>query len=202
MTFLRQNTAITVVVGPFIDWSDGKTLLRDNDEFTPSDITAELVKGSSSSTLALTKTGGDNNMNLTGKGLATLTLTAANIDTPGQLKLCFVDAVPGGFPTETILPVEEDFIVLPANVYDALFGSGHLVVDINPAMTGITQGGTMTFATAMNILLAFAAGRGRKKAGVSNKTIELLDPEDDETVILTEVLQKISPYRTVTINIG
>jgi len=130
MRYLRQNTAVTIVVGLFVDYSDGKTLLRDNTEFDPTDIVCELVKGNSSSELTLTKTGGDNNINLTGKGLATLELTAANVDTLGSLRLSFSDAIVSEFPTETILAFSEDFAVLPANVYDSMFGSDKLQVDI------------------------------------------------------------------------
>jgi len=103
MRYLRQNTAVTIVVGLFVDYSDGKTLLRDNDEFDPTDIVCELVKGNSSSELTLSKTGGDNDINLTGKGLATLELTAGNVATLGQLRLSFTDAIVDSFPTETIL---------------------------------------------------------------------------------------------------
>ncbi|RKY09839.1 MAG: hypothetical protein DRP56_02050 [Planctomycetota bacterium] len=130
MRCLKQNTAITVVIGPVMDWANGKTRLTDNSEFAPStDLQLELVKGSTSSTLTLTKTGGSNDCNLTGKGLATVELTAGNTDTLGQLRLCLSDKDIGGYPSETILPVTEDFMVMAANVYDSLYGSDKLQVD-------------------------------------------------------------------------
>lgn len=132
MKYLRQNTAVSVVVGPFIDWQNGKSLLRDNGDFVPADIVCELVKGINSSVLTLTKTGGVNDIVLTGKGLATLELTAANVDTLGTLRLSFTDAIieSSGFPTQTILAFIEDFTVLPAGVYDALVGGNQLPVDV------------------------------------------------------------------------
>jgi hypothetical protein len=132
MIYLRQNTAVSVVVGLFVDWQNSKSLLRDNADFQPSDITCELVKGITSSTLTLTKTGGVNDIVLTGKGLATLELTAANVDTPGPLILSFADAlrVVDGFPTQTILSFKEDFMVMPAEVYDALIGGNVLPADV------------------------------------------------------------------------
>lgn len=131
MRYLKQSTAITIVVGQFVDFSDGKTLLTDNNDFTPADLVCELVKGNSSSELTLTKTGGDNDINLTGKGLATLELTAANVGTLGQLRLSFTNAISGGYSTETILPFIEDFEVLPANVYDSMFSTDKLQVDVS-----------------------------------------------------------------------
>jgi hypothetical protein len=132
LRYLRQNTAVSVVVGPFVDWQNGKSLLRDNADFVPADIVCELVKGIASSTLTLTKTGGNNDIVLTGKGLATLELTAANVDTLGPLRLSFTDALVAGsgFPTQTILSFVEDFMVLPAGVYDSLIGGNKLQVDI------------------------------------------------------------------------
>lgn len=131
MRYLRQNTAVSIVVGPFVDWQNGKSLLRDNDDFVPADIVCELVKGISSSLLTLTKTGGDNDIVLTGKGLATLELTAANVDTLGPLRLSFTDALVEGFPTQTILSFVEDFMVLPAGVYDSLVGGDDLPVNVD-----------------------------------------------------------------------
>lgn len=130
MRYLRQNTAVSIVVGPFVDWQNGKSLLRDNADFVPADIVCELVKGIASSTLTLTKTGGANDIVLTGKGLATLELTAANVDTLGPLRLSFVDVLVNGFPSQTILSFIEDFTVLPASVYDSLIGGNKLQVDI------------------------------------------------------------------------
>jgi hypothetical protein len=130
LRYLRQNTAVSIVVGPFVDWQNGKSLLRDNDDFEPTDIVCELVKGISSSELTLTKTGGVNDIALTGKGLATLELTAANVDTLGPLRLSFTDALVTGFPTQTILSFVEDFTVLPAGVYDALIGGNVLPADV------------------------------------------------------------------------
>jgi hypothetical protein len=126
MRYLRQNTAVTIIVGPFVDWQNGKSLLLDQADFTPSDITCELIKGSTSSELTLTKTGGDNNIVLTGKGQATLELTAADTDTPGGLRLSFADKIVDGFPTQTILAFAEDFMVMPAESYDAMFGDSNL----------------------------------------------------------------------------
>ena len=120
MRYLKQNTAVTIVIGSLVDWADGKTLLRDNEDWVPADITCELIKGSSSSTVTLTQTGGSNDCNLTGKGQATLELTASDTDTAGQLRLSFANKITDDYSSNVILPFVEDFMVLPANVYDSL----------------------------------------------------------------------------------
>ena len=120
MRFLRQNTAVQIVVGPMIDWMDGKTLMRLNDDFYPDALNCELVKGSTGSNLTLTKTGGSNTINLSGNGLAVLSLTVVNTDTARHLRLFFSNAIVEDYPTDTILPFTEDFIVLNQDAYDAL----------------------------------------------------------------------------------
>ncbi|MGD9210523.1 MAG: hypothetical protein PVI90_07095 [Desulfobacteraceae bacterium] len=88
-----------------------------------------------------------------------------------------------------------------SDVSTLLDGLNDISVSEILAMTGITQGGTLTFAKAMNILLAYAAGLARDKSGESGTVIERLDPEDGSTVIITETLQEETPYRDVGINI-
>jgi hypothetical protein len=122
MRVLRQGTAATIIVGLFIDWSDAKTPLSDNDAFDPTDLACELIKGAVSADLTLAKTGGDNNINLTGKGQATLTITAANVDTLGRLRISFTNKVTGGISSDLILAFCEDFTVLSKEAYDRMHG--------------------------------------------------------------------------------
>lgn len=120
MRFLKKSTAVTIVIGPLRDWADGKTLLIDNDTFDPANLHCELIKGSTSSALTLAKTGVDNNINLTGYGMATLTLTATDTATAGQLRIGIINAVVDEYSTDYILPIVEDFTILHADAYDAL----------------------------------------------------------------------------------
>lgn len=176
MRYLKQNTAVTIVIGPFVDWKNGKSLLRDNGDFEPTDITCELIKGSTSSTLTLTKTGGNNNVNLTGKGLATLTLTVNDTNTLGQLRLSFADVLVSGFPSQTILSFIEDFMVMPAEAYDALFGINKF----------------------FKMLLAWIEGTWNLKSG-SSDTWQVSDALDkDEQVLEVQVKEDANPYKQVT----
>jgi len=195
--YLKQNTAVTIVVGPFVDWKNAKSLLRVDADFVPAKITCELIKGNTSSTLTLTKTGGDNDIVLTGKGLATLELTAANVDTLGQLRLCFADAMISGYPTQTILTFVEDFSVLPANVYDSLFGTSKLQVDIL-TLAGFTSGGTLTIANLLKSLAAFIEGTYKLKAGTTD-TWQVSDADDkDVNVLEIQLKENADPYKQVT----
>ncbi|HBG77500.1 MAG TPA: hypothetical protein DDW84_01440 [Phycisphaerales bacterium] len=132
---LRQNTATTITVGHFRDWSDGKAVLTDNNDFDVNDIVCELAIGSENRILPLKKTGdaNDNILTLTGYGLATLTLCPNDVNVAGNLMLSFTSYTdPCGVSTDTILAFREDYTVLPANTYDSLYaGSGKLQVDIS-----------------------------------------------------------------------
>lgn len=117
MRYLRKNTAVTVVIGPLVDWADGKTLLTDNAAFDPSKLHCELVKNSTSETLTLSKTTGENLINLTGYGLATLTLTADNTNFEGELRISLTNAVVDEYSSDLILPYVENWQVYPPEVY-------------------------------------------------------------------------------------
>jgi len=120
MRYLRKNTAAQVPVGPLVDWMDGKTLLRDDGAFYPDRLVCERVIGAASVELLLTKSGGEHNLVLTGNGLALLDLTAEDTAIAGRLRVLLANAVVDGYPTDTILPVVEDFFVLVPAAYDAL----------------------------------------------------------------------------------
>jgi hypothetical protein len=115
--WLRQSTAATVMVGPFVDETDGftaetgLTLAGMND--------AEAIKTGSGSVVdiaALTFT------HVQG-GQYTLALTSSETDTLGRLRLFFRDA-------GVSRPLFADFMVVPANVYDSLvLGSDTIYAD-------------------------------------------------------------------------
>lgn len=124
MRYLRKNTAVTVIVGPLVDWADGKTLLTDNAAFDPSKITCELIKNATSQILTLSKTTGENLINLTGTGMATLTLSSSNTDTEGGLRLVLSNAIADSYSSDLVLPLTEDFTVYGEGVWAALFEEG------------------------------------------------------------------------------
>jgi hypothetical protein len=119
MRFLKQSTATTVVIGPFVDETDQKTPETTLDLSTAD--YAELFKHNSGTTVDFS---GVTATAVTGaNGMYSIPLTASHTDTLGQLTLYIAD-------TSLCLPRVEHFQVLPANVYDSLFGSDLLQVDL------------------------------------------------------------------------
>lgn len=113
MLMLKQSTAVTVKIGPFVDDTDGKT--------------AETGLTLARADIRLSKNGGD---------IAQKTeTTAATADELGVYD-CPLDGTDTGtlgrlqlwVHAAGALPVWHEFMVLPANVWDSLFGSDKLQV--------------------------------------------------------------------------
>jgi hypothetical protein len=160
MRYLRQNTAVIVSVGPFLDYADG---LTPKDTMTVTGITAVLVyddddgTAPNHTTWTCAASGSDNDLVATGHcGMWECELTAANTNFTGRAMLCFTDP-------DQICPVFHEFQVLTANVYDSLFtGAGPTgdLLDIN-----VTQWlGTAAHAATVNgvpvVQLHDSAGAG------------------------------------------
>lgn len=130
MQFLRKNTAVRITVGPFLDVTDGVTPLLavtvtgctltmtvDDDDNTAANLVVDV---------SLTASGGDNDMvHITNDnaGYYDLELTAAQTNYSGRVSLCIND-------DNVHLPVFHRFMILNAQVYDSLFGSDLLDVNV------------------------------------------------------------------------
>jgi hypothetical protein len=113
---LRQSTAVTLKIGPYLDETDGKT--------------AETGLTLSQADIRLSKNGG----NMAQKneasacthdeiGVYGCPVDTTDTNTLGRLQL---------FSHESgALPVWHEYMVLPANVWDALYGSDMLKVDVH-----------------------------------------------------------------------
>jgi len=116
MQWLKQSTAVTVKLGPFLDESDGKT--------------AETGLTISQADVRLSKNGG----NFAQKSSA----SACTHDESGWYD-CALDATDTGTLGRLVvavhesgaLPVWREFVVVPANVWDSFFGSDLLQVDVH-----------------------------------------------------------------------
>ena len=113
MQFLKQSTAVTIPAGPFLDDADGKT--------------AETGLSIIQADIRLSKNGGDfaQAHNATGathdeNGYYDLPLDTTDTNTLGCLRITISKS--------GALPVWEDFMILPAAVYNAVFGSGSIFV--------------------------------------------------------------------------
>lgn len=134
--WLKQSTAKVVSFGPFLDKTDGVTeetgLVSALDHATTG---IKLSKNGGALTIrhaTVTATTYD------AYGMYRVTLDTTDTNTLGTLRMAFNEAA-------TCLPVWQDFMILPANVYDSLV-SGSDLIDVS--MTQILGTAVSTPATA------------------------------------------------------
>lgn len=122
---VRDGDDAVIFCGPFIDYSDGKTLIDASLDVNSSDITCQLYKSFDATLVTVSA-----DVNWVTDGYAELTVPDLIIDGPGNYRICFANAAPGGISTETILPFSEYFTVYPENVYDSFYSTDKLQVDM------------------------------------------------------------------------
>jgi hypothetical protein len=110
MQYLKADTAATILIGPFVDATDGVTpetgvTLGGADQ-------AELMKHDGTSFVDIS---GRTFTHKAG-GVYTLALSTADTDTEGRLSVFIGD-------TDVCLPIVKDFTVVNANVFDSLFAA-------------------------------------------------------------------------------
>jgi hypothetical protein len=116
MRYLKQSTSVDLPIGPFLDATDGITA-ESGLTITQPDV--RLKKGAAAwaqKAAAQTLTHEEN-------GYYEVTLDATDTNTLGPLRLAVHES--------GALPVWEDFEVMPANVWDSLFGADALQVHAN-----------------------------------------------------------------------
>ncbi len=80
-------------------------------------------------------------------------------------------------------------------------GSGASAAEVVTALmahTGFTAGGTMAYDDLLKLLAGLVAGTWRAKPADSTKQ-ELLDADDDASILLTQTLSASTPYKEVNI---
>ena len=129
---LKEDVGTTVIIGPFIDETDGKTA---ETALITSDIDFNLYKNDATKVdVTLTPSGGDNDCAHVEDGYYSLELRDSDTNTPGYLR--------GTFQISGALIFHEDWNVLPANVYDSRYSdTGYVRAD------AIRWGGTAITAT-------------------------------------------------------
>jgi hypothetical protein len=119
---LRQSTAVDIPIGPFLDETDGKTI-EDGLTITQPDVRLKKNGGnwaqkSAAQTLSHEEF-----------GYYELTLSTTDTDTLGLLKIAVHES--------GALPVWLDAVVMPANVWDSLFGSDKLQIHADEITNGL-----------------------------------------------------------------
>ena len=108
MRYLRQSTAVDVLLGPFVDDTDGKTT---EEALTLSQADLQLSKNGAAAAQKNDATSGTHRYG----GNYMVDLDATDTNTVGSLRLMCKEA--------GALPIVADFMVLEEAVYDALFRS-------------------------------------------------------------------------------
>lgn len=118
--WLKQSTAVTIPLGPFLDEDDGKT--------------AETLLTIQKADLRLKKNGGNMAAASADQGASDAgaphdelgvydgSLDATDTDTLGRLDIFIHEA--------GALPVKQSYMIVPANVWDSVFGADKLQVDL------------------------------------------------------------------------
>lgn len=112
--WLKQSTAADVVIGPFVDDTDGKTA---ETGLTISQADCQLSKNGG----AVAQKNDATSASHLGGGHYKVPLNTTDTNTLGRLRL-YVNE--GG-----ALPAWIDFMVVPANIWDSFFGADYLQVD-------------------------------------------------------------------------
>jgi len=202
---LKQSTACTIPIGPFLDSADGVTK---ETGLTISQADVRLSKNGANIAQKNESTSATHDE----LGVYACPLDATDTGTLGRLR---VEVHESG-----ALPWWQDFSVITAEEWDRKYGAK--AVDIKTelaailedtattlltamptaikAMTGLTEGGTWTFAKLIEVMFAMYAGKWQLKSG-SETVLEILDPEDDATVIAEYTRSPTSPYQQVDIKI-
>lgn len=125
MQYLKADTIATVLIGPFVDKGDGVTP-EEGVTLAAAD-SAEIMKHDGTTFVDIAAANG-NQCTLTHKekGMYTLVIPAAVLDTEGRLTVFISDE-------SVCLPVWKDFMVVNANIYDSLYAvaaTDYLQVDL------------------------------------------------------------------------
>lgn len=145
---LKQSTAAVISFGPFVAPGDGVTLVT------------SLVSALDAATtgIKISKNGGalaDRSATITATtydayGNYLVTLNTTDTNTLGRLRVQFTAA-------GTNMPVWDDFVVLPASVYDGIIAGGTTIPAATLASTTNITGGTITTTTNLTNLPSIPA---------------------------------------------
>lgn len=160
--FLKEGTAATIKLGPFVDDSDGKT--------------AETGLTIKKANVRLSKNGGDMAAASADQGTSDagaahdelgyydISLDADDTDTPGRLR---VMATMSG-----ALPVWQDFIVLPALVYARLIADDQAIDELHVIKAMVANKSEYTVSTGVMVV----------KDDDGTTTLKTLTPSEEDGV--------------------
>jgi len=162
MNILKQSTATTIKLGPFIDDTDGKT--------------AETALTIAQADVRLSKNGGDfaQTNNTAGathdeNGYYDIPLNATDTGTLGRLRVAVSKS--------GALPVWQDFLVVTANVYDTLCSTDSLDVNVTSLADDVITAAKFDEFTAFPLKAADTGSTQVARTGADGDTLETLSDE-------------------------
>jgi len=162
MNILKQSTAATIKLGPFIDDSDGKT--------------AETGLTISQADIRLSKNGGDfaQTHNATGAthdefGYYDIPLDTTDTNTLGRLRVAVSES--------GALPVWQDFLVVTANVYDTLCSTDTFDVNVTALANDVITSNAFDESSAYPLKSADTGSTQVARVGADSDTLETLSDE-------------------------
>lgn len=175
---LKEDTATTITVGPFVDATDGVT---PENAMTVTAITCTIVKdgGTSATSFSPTASAGSNDMVFvtSSQGYYNLELTATNTDTAGRFNINCID-------TDVAVPSFHEFMVMPTNEYDSLFSTDVLQVHVIEYTAGVIDSTAVGTLTGGDLGVGVFAANAITDAATANDvqvdvlTIETVDATD------------------------
>lgn len=135
MRILKANTAVRLVVGPLCDKTTGLAKPSMTVTNMAMNMWHEHDDGSaptkSIDAVSFTASGGDNDMVELAGGYYDIEITAAQLNiTAGRASFCIYD-------DDVILPYFEEWLVVPANVFDSIMGTDKLDINVAEMAAGI-----------------------------------------------------------------
>jgi hypothetical protein len=175
MNILKQSTAATIKLGPFVDDTDGKT--------------AETALTIGQADIRLSKNGGDiaQTHNATGAthdelGYYDIPLDTTDTGTLGRLRVLVSKA--------GALPVWQEYLVVTANVYDTLCSTDTFDVNVTSLADDVITAAKFDESTAYPLKSADTGSTQVARVGADSDTLETLSDEiaavKAETALIVE----------------
>jgi len=190
MRILKANTAVRLVVGPLCDKTTGLAKTGMTVTNMAMNMWHEHDDGSaptkSIDAVSFTASGGNNDMVELAGGYYDIEITAAQTNiTAGRCGFCIYD-------DDVILPYFEEWLIVPANVFDSIMGTDYL--DVNATQLGGTsQTGNDVGADVNDILADTGTDGVLVSSGTGAKQISL-----DAGKVLLQATQTGVTIPTVT----
>lgn len=155
MRFLRANTAAVVTLGPFVDQTDGYTL---ETALSATSNTIEIFKSEATAALDVSS----RTLAHISGGVYRISLLAADLDTPGPLKL---HAHLSG-----ARPMMETFNVLSQTAYDALISGSAMPANMTQVVGNATAATLAVFG--FTTIKNFTVGSGSTTTRIATNLTE------------------------------